>query len=139
MTTPRIEVSKRSVYEYGKRKRVVYDAKCSEPCRCEATEATRAAALAVVATEHHYVCLTAPLVHGSCKLQRTGLFSWCFTLRAGSPTASSMLFNAASASDALEVCRRSYHDHPDCIEFFEASPLPCLSGYRLAQTLFGAK
>lgn len=120
---PRIEVTKRSVYEYGKRKRVVYDAR-SGPF--DATASTAKEARALVARDMAYCekWRSAAPRRGNCELAPNGHESWCFTLRTHEPwRSSSMLFTASTDTEAYERVWRDFADHEDAQAFIAMSKI----------------
>lgn len=117
----KFQVEKRSVYEGGRRKRVVFDARCGEKCDCQESAKSRKAVLTAISATHEYVS-TAPSVDArGCRLFAQGLNQWCFELRSHTPTAASMLFGAHDWIAAYEYALKCYSDHPDCQAFFEGA------------------
>lgn len=109
----------RTIYTPSGGKRRVWDARCDGACDCRATATTKPSALAEVTSLHAYrATAPAPIVRGGCKLSTDAPNSWWFELRSGTRTATSAGFSAASESEALEIVRRWYGDHPDVSAFF---------------------
>lgn len=114
-----ITVEKRTVYQQGRRKRSVFDARCNETCDCRATADDKKAAIAAVEADHQYIAVNPKLERGGCRLSPMGVDSWCLELRVGTRTSSSYQFSAADMDSAMARIRTEYHDHPDCQEFLQ--------------------
>lgn len=111
----KVRVESRAVYEHGKRRHFVYDALYDG---VRVTADSRKEAIALALAEHAYLEVQPEAKHNGCRLYALGLNSWCFELCSGTPRASSMVFGATDFAKALEIARRDYSDHPDCVAFF---------------------
>lgn len=111
------QITKRSVYQ-GRRRSVVFDAKCGEACDCRVTAANRKAAIVALAAEHTYVTSSPSLERRRCKLYAIGCESWCFEFRRGTGRMCSMTFAAKDWIAAYERALADYGTHEDCVAFF---------------------
>lgn len=112
-----VEITKRSVSEYGKRRRYVYDAKLGDLVAEGHTSA--ASARAAILEDAAYVEHAPKLVGGNCLLKAYRHNSWEFHLRTQLCGGSCVcLFGAANVKDAYAKLY-GYRDHPDAQVFFE--------------------
>jgi hypothetical protein len=112
MDAAQITVEKRTIYSFGKRKSVVFDACQGEWSVLGAP--TRKAAIAALIAERDYVTAQPSLTRGGCTLKAHGLNEWCFRL----PSGGSMCFGAADWIVAYERVVTDYGTHEDCQGFF---------------------
>lgn len=112
---PKVEVTPRSVYAYGKRKARVYDAELTiDGERFRATAKTRAEAIATVEADAHYVREAGRLEGHGCRLYAQGKGEWLFVL----PSGGSMGFSATDLAAALAHVMEAYAYHEGCAAFF---------------------
>ena len=107
-----ITVEKRTIYAFGKRKHIVYDAR--QGSAWSACGPTRKTAIAALIAERDYVTSQPSLTRGGCTLKAHGLNEWCFQL----PSGCSMCFGAADWIAAWERVVADYGTHEDCQGFF---------------------
>lgn len=115
----KVTVERRAVYEFGKRRRFVYDASIGD---VRVTAGSRKEAEELALAEQAYLETQPEARHSGCRLYALGLKSWCFVLRDGTAKSSSMVFGAEDFAKALERARHDYQDHPDCEKFFAEMP-----------------
>lgn len=111
-----VEVSPRTIYEFGKRKRRVFDARLvveGEPYT--ATAASKAEAVAAVVADVQYVREAGRIASHGCALFPQGKESWVFKL----PSGGSMCFGATDLAAALARVAHDYREHEGCKAFFE--------------------
>lgn len=111
------QITKRSLYQ-GRRRSVVFDARCGETCDCRVTATTFTAAIVALTAEHAYVTSSPSLERHGCKLSAIGFESWCFEFRRGTGRGASMTFAAKDWIVAYERSLADYGTHEDCVAFF---------------------
>jgi hypothetical protein len=113
----KVEVEARTIYEFGKRKRRVFDARFGE---FRATKPTKKEAIAAVLADVGYVATARREEAHGCKLYPQGVNEWCFVL----PSGGSMCFGAFNFAEALMRVKHDYADHEGCQAFFAAVESP---------------
>lgn len=113
-TTQAITVDRRSIYQGGKRRGFVFDARQGS---WSATASSRKAAIAALVAQREYVTQAPQLARGGCKLFAQDVNEWCFVL----PSGCAMCFCATDWIAAWERVVADYGTHEDCQGFFTAA------------------
>jgi hypothetical protein len=114
-----INVEKRAVYEFGKRRRFVWDARGTlRGIEYRATAATKPEAIAQAKAEIVFLLSAGSFEAGGCAVRPSGFQAWDFLL-AG--TRCVMCFGAPDLSAAIARAASDYADHPDAAEFCRAA------------------
>lgn len=114
MPTEKIAVEKRTVYEFGKRRRVVYDARGElRGVRYAVTASSRREAVSLAFAEVGYVSTAGSFEAGGCAVVCNGFESWEFRL----PGRCVMSYGAADLAAAVSYAAWSYREHPEAQAF----------------------
>jgi len=119
MSVRGIAVEKRTVYEFGKRKRkrTVYDARGTlAGIEYSVTGKTPAEARALAMRDVEYVRAAGFAEYAGCTVRPTAFESWEFTLPG---TRCVMCYGAATLKDAVLRAANDYREHPECVQFCE--------------------
>jgi hypothetical protein len=108
-----VEVTRRTIYAFGKRKAFVWDAKLGA---FSSVGKTKDEAVAAVLADAAYVTDAGTLEGHGCKLYAQGAREWCFVL----PSRGAMCFGALNLDAALARVASDYADHEGCAAFFAA-------------------
>lgn len=108
-----IEVSKRSIYAYG-RKSTVYDARGTlRGVAYNVTTKSKKETIAQAKAEIAYLLSAGEFVAGGCVVRANGFQSWEFVL----PGRCVMSFGAVNLAEAISTAAGAYNDHPEAAEF----------------------